>query len=256
MSTDYIRYRVPVEQAAAFTAAYERAATALRAAPECVDYELSRCEEDLDCWILRITWTSTSAHLAEFRQGPLFADFFAAIQPYVPNIEEMRHYTPTPVRGAGGAIPTLYDWAGGAPALTALFTAFYRAVVEDELLEPLFREMDPQHPAHVAAWLGEVFGGPESYSAQRGGHAGMVGHHLGKGITEQQRRRWVNLLIDAADEVGLPADPEFRAVFVGYLEWGSRMAMMYAAPGAGPSAAATPMPRWGWGVTPPYRPTR
>jgi truncated hemoglobin YjbI len=81
----------------------------------------------------------------------------------------------------------------------------------------------------------------------------MLGHHLGRGITEAQRRRWVNLIQDAADAVGLPGDPEFRAAFLGYLEWGSRLAVQNSAPGAEPMREA-PVPHWGWGVAPPYRP--
>lgn len=254
MSIEYIRYRVPAEDSAAFIDAYRRAAVPLSQAPECVDYELARCEEDPEHWILRITWTSTQAHVEDFRRGTLFGAFFREIQPYVANIEEMRHYAAAAVHGKGGATPTLFEWAGGAASLTALVETFYEAVLRDDLLEPVFRDMDPQHRAHVAAWLGEVFGGPAVYSAERGGHRGMVEHHLGQGITERQRRRWVELLKDAADEVGLPSDPEFRAVFVGYLEWGSRMATMYAAPGAQPPGPDAPMPHWDWGITPPYRP--
>jgi hemoglobin len=82
----------------------------------------------------------------------------------------------------------------------------------------------------------------------------MVTQHLGKAITEPQRRRWVNLLLDAADEVGLPADPEFRAAFLGYLEWGTRIAFANSQPGAHPPLQA-PVPHWGWGVAPPYKPT-
>jgi hemoglobin len=81
----------------------------------------------------------------------------------------------------------------------------------------------------------------------------MLGRHLGKAITEPQRRRWMNLLLDAADEVGLPDDPEFRAAFVSYIEWGTRLAHANSQPGATPPMQA-PVPRWGWGVAPPYRP--
>lgn len=150
-------------------------------------------------------------------------------------------------------VPTLYDWAGGSQAFEALTTAFYREVLKDDLIGPLFRGMDPGHPKYVAMWLAEVFGGPDSYSTQRGGYAHMVREHLGKAITEPQRRRWVNLLMDAADEVGLPADPEFRAAFASYIEWGTRLAHENSQPGATPPLTA-PMPHWGWGVAPPYQP--
>jgi hemoglobin len=149
-------------------------------------------------------------------------------------------------------VPSLYEWAGGAEAFGKLFTEFYRRVPGDDLLAPLFADMDPDHPRHVAAWLGEVFGGPQAYSEQRGGHRHMVSRHLGKGITEQQRRRWVALLLDTADDVGLPDDPEFRSAFVGYLEWGTRMAVVFSKPGATPNPAE-PMPEWGWGNVRPWQ---
>ncbi|MDA0636860.1 group II truncated hemoglobin [Nonomuraea sp. MCN248] len=150
-------------------------------------------------------------------------------------------------------VPTLYEWAGGAEALERLTTAFYRQVVTDELIGPLFAGMDADHPRYVAMWLGEVFGGPARYTGERGGYPHMLAHHLGKAITEPQRRRWVSLLMDAADEVGLPDDPEFRAAFFGYVEWGTRIARVNSQPGATPPRQA-PVPRWGWGVAPPYQP--
>ena len=61
----------------------------------------------------------------------------------------------------------------------------------------------------MAQWLGEVFGGPTGYSDTQGGHGHMVAKHFGRGITEPQRRRWVGLIQDAADEAGLPTDAEF-----------------------------------------------
>jgi truncated hemoglobin YjbI len=147
--------------------------------------------------------------------------------------------------------PTLYDWAGGAEALERLFTRFYELVLEDELLLPLFAGMDAGHPAHVASWIGEVFGGPATYTAERGGYENMLGHHLGLAITEPQRRRWVNLLVDAADEVGLPGDAEFRSAFMAYVEWGTRLAVENSRPDATPMPHA-PVPRWGWGEAPPW----
>jgi hemoglobin len=144
---------------------------------------------------------------------------------------------------------SLYEWAGGAPALEKLFSRFYEKVPDEPLLAPLFAHMDPHHAKHVAAWVGEVFGGPKAYSTTRGGHAHMISRHLGRGITEEQRRRWVTLLLDTADEVGLPSDPEFRASFVGYLEWGSRLAVIFSAPGMA-NPAPEEMPTWDWAKPP------
>ena len=150
-------------------------------------------------------------------------------------------------------IPTLYDWLGGIDALTRLTTRFYEHVKADTLLGPVFAHMGDEHPAHVAAFLGEVLGGPTTYSEQHGGHPHMIQQHLNRHLTHDKRRRWVTLLLETADELAMPDDPEFRSALVGYLEWGSRLAVINSQPGATVDAHA-PMPKWGWGeVTGPYR---
>jgi CDGSH-type Zn-finger protein/truncated hemoglobin YjbI/ferredoxin len=142
--------------------------------------------------------------------------------------------------------PTLFEWAGGFPALTRMTRIFYgRYVPEEPLLAPLFANMSPDHPERVAAWLGEVFGGPKAYSERYGGYERMVSQHLGKAIREEQRARWVELLCKSADDAGLPADPEWRAAFVAYLEWGSRIGLENSQPGAHPPPHM-PVPRWWW----------
>lgn len=147
----------------------------------------------------------------------------------------------------------MYEWAGGVVALRKLTSIFYRKVLADELLRPVFEHMDEEHPARVADFIGEVLGGPATYTESRGGHARMLSRHLNRELTEAKRRRWVELLMDAADEAGLPADPEFRSAFAGYIEWGSRLAVINSQPGSAP-AMDEPMPKWGWGETKgPYR---
>lgn len=154
---------------------------------------------------------------------------------------------------ATGTPPSLYDWCGGHPALRRLTEVFYDRVLQDPLLEPVFRHMAPDHREHVARWLGEVFGGPTSYTDDFGGYPEMLRHHIGLAITEEQRARWASLIAASADEAGLPADPEFRSAFVAYVEWGTRIARENSGPGASPPPAA-PVPRWGWGEAPPYVP--
>jgi hemoglobin len=151
-------------------------------------------------------------------------------------------------------VPSLYEWLGGMPVLNRLTERFYERVREDATLAPIFADMSGEHPKHVAAFLAEVLGGPPDYSASRGGHSHMIQRHLNRHLTQEQRRAWVALLLDTADELNIPDDPEFRSALVGYLEWGSRLAVINSQSGAVASTNA-PMPKWGWGeVKGPYRP--
>jgi hemoglobin len=149
--------------------------------------------------------------------------------------------------------PTVYEWAGGAEALRRVTEVFYDKVLADPVLAPLFEHMSDQHREHVAIWLGEVFGGPTRYTDELGGYPAMLGHHLGLGLTEEQRSRWAALIAASADPAGLPDDPEFRSAFVAYVEWGTRIALANSQPGATPPPEA-PVPHWGWGEAPPYQP--
>jgi len=151
-------------------------------------------------------------------------------------------------------VPTLFEWAGGESALRRLVDAFYDRVEGDDLLAGFFPGgVSAGHRAHVAAWWVEVFGGPTTYTDELGGYEAMLAHHRGLGITSEQRFRFASLMSLAADDAGLPGDPEFRAALVGYLEWGTRIAQHNSQPDADVMEHA-PVPRWGWGVAPPYRP--
>jgi len=143
-------------------------------------------------------------------------------------------------------VPTLAAWIGEGK-LQALTTLFYERVADDPLLAPIFAHMDAAHPQHVAAFITEVFGGGTPYTAAGGSHAGMIARHMERHLTEAQRRRWMDLMLDTADAVGLPDDPEFRSAFIGYLEWGTRLAVLNSQPGATAPSGTTPMPTWGWG---------
>src|SRR5690606_8242775 len=101
-----------------------------------------------------------------------------------------------------------------------------------------------------AHFIEEVFGGEKSYTGvDKGSHSTMVAHHVGKHLTEEMRKRWISLLLETADEVGLASDPEFRSALVGYLEWGSRIAVINSTAKENPVKEDEPMPRWGWGET-------
>ena len=150
--------------------------------------------------------------------------------------------------------PTLHEWAGGDAAFRRLLDAFYDRVERDDLLSPFFPGgVSEEHRAHVTTWWIEVFGGRAGYTEEHGGYRRMLAHHRGLGITPEHRLRFATTMSLAADDAGLPDDPEFRAAFVGYVEWGTRLALHNSQPGA-EVAEQAPVPRWGWGVAPPYQP--
>jgi hemoglobin len=153
------------------------------------------------------------------------------------------------------ATPSLYDWAGGEPAIRRLMDSFYDRVERDELLSPYFPGgVSEEHRANVTVWWSEVLGGPARYTEELGGYEGMLAHHRGLAITQEERFRFASLLSRAADDAGLPADPEFRSALVAYVEWGTRLAMHNSQPGAKVFEHA-PVPRWGWGEAPPFKPS-
>ena len=72
--------------------------------------------------------------------------------------------------------PTLYEFAGGERAFLALATAHHaRCLADPELNHPFSH--DDQHPQHIerlAAYWGEVLGGPPTYTTTCGGDESAV----------------------------------------------------------------------------------
>jgi hemoglobin len=151
--------------------------------------------------------------------------------------------------------PTIFEWGGGREAFERWLNRFYD-LIESEApdIAALFGgTVSTEHRVHVTDWWVEVMGGPATYTHQRGGYEHMLAEHKNLSITPEQRLAFVTLLSRAADDAGLPDDPEFRAAIIGYAEWGSRLAAHNSRPGAEVVEQA-PVPRWGWGVAPPYQP--
>jgi quinol monooxygenase YgiN len=98
MIVEYIRYKIPVEIAAAFERDYAQAAASLDSSAHCLAYELSSSVEEPASYVLRIEWDSAEGHMQGFRNSDSFRSFFKAIKPYLDRIEEMRHYQPSGVK--------------------------------------------------------------------------------------------------------------------------------------------------------------
>jgi hemoglobin len=104
---------------------------------------------------------------------------------------------------------SFYDEVGGAPTFEALVRAFYEGVAADEPLRALYPEAD-LGPAErrLRMFLEQYFGGPTTYSAERG-HPRLRMRHVPYAVTLDQRDRWMRHMIDALERViadGAPID--------------------------------------------------
>jgi len=129
---------------------------------------------------------------------------------------------------APSARPTLFEWAGGMPALSAVAHLFYdKRVPGDPVLAPLHAGLPPGQADRAAARFAEAFGGPCA--------SGPDGSLVAAPLAGEEQARWIASWLGCADEAKLPADPEFRSAFAAYIAWEA------AAP------AGAHVPSWNWG---------
>ena len=142
--------------------------------------------------------------------------------------------------------PSMFEFAGGAPAFLALANAHHQRCLEDpELNHPFSHPGRPDHIQRLAGYWAEVFGGPPRYSAEWGGQSAMLDVHAAQGAEDDLGTRFVACFVEAADDAGLPDDPEFRAGLRAYMEWAVAGVLAYS-----PQGSTVPpglrVPRWGW----------
>jgi hemoglobin len=141
----------------------------------------------------------------------------------------------------------LFEFAGGAPAFLALARAHHaRCLADRELNHPFAHDdLNPRHVERLAAYWAEVMGGPPAYSTGCGDQSALLRLHAGNGDITDLGRRFVECFVLAADDAGLPGDPEFRAALRSYMEWAVADVLVYS-----PVAATVPggvsMPSWTW----------
>jgi hemoglobin len=117
--------------------------------------------------------------------------------------------------------PSLYEFAGGDAAFLALAQAHHaRCLADPELNHPFSHpDQHPQHIERLAAYWAEALGGPHVYSQSCGDQSTVVRMHSGNGDMTDLVRRFVECFAQAADDAGLPDEPEFRAALRAYMEW-------------------------------------
>lgn len=141
--------------------------------------------------------------------------------------------------------PTLFEAAGGAPAMLALAADFHARCLADPVLEHPFSHVDnPEHVRHLAEYWGEVLGGPPLYSSQHHGHTAMLRVHANQCDEDPFSARFLEVF-DEAVASALPGDPELRGALHDYMT-AATAEVSAIFPTAATVPDALPMPRWTW----------
>jgi hemoglobin len=113
--------------------------------------------------------------------------------------------------GAGGPAqpePTFFEAVGGEPTFRKLVADFYAGVATDPLLRPLYpdEELGPA-TERLTLFLMQYWGGPSTYSAQRG-HPRLRMRHAPFRVGPAERDAWLRHMRRAVVNLGLPAHHE------------------------------------------------
>lgn len=102
----------------------------------------------------------------------------------------------------------------GENTIRQLATYFYEEVAMNAELRKLYPEEDLK-PAErrLYLFLLQVFGGPQTYSEERG-HPRLRMRHLNWKIDGTMRNHWLNAMLAAMDRISL--EPEARELMLGY----------------------------------------
>jgi len=107
---------------------------------------------------------------------------------------------------------SLYEAVGGEGFFVELVDRFYARVAADLLLRPLYPDDLTDSKRHMALFLQQYWGGPGTYSEERG-HPRLRGRHLPFVITEAERDAWFGHMAAALDSlvVERATPPELEA---------------------------------------------
>jgi hemoglobin len=112
--------------------------------------------------------------------------------------------------------PTFFEAVGGEPTFRKLVADFYAGVAADPLLRPLYPDEDLGPAAErLTLFLMQYWGGPTTYSAQRG-HPRLRMRHAPFRVGVAERDAWLRHMRRAVVGLGLP--PEQEGTLWAYLE--------------------------------------
>jgi hemoglobin len=105
-------------------------------------------------------------------------------------------------------VSTFYEAVGGHETFRRLVDRFYAGVAEDPVLRPLYPDEDfDTAPDRLRMFLEQYWGGPRTYSDQRG-HPRLRMRHVPFHIGERERDAWLARMRESLDELALPPDQD------------------------------------------------
>src|SRR5262245_2063060 len=114
---------------------------------------------------------------------------------------------------------TLYERVGGQPFFDALVAHFYAQVETDPLLRPLYPDDLEPPRRHLALFLAQYWGGPRTYSDERG-HPRLRMRHFPFRITQAERDAWLGHMRAAV--AASSAAPDDASALSAYFESAAR----------------------------------
>ena len=141
---------------------------------------------------------------------------------------------------------TLFEALDGAAGVSRLAQSWHEQVMADEVVSHAFSHgFNPQHTERLAAYWGEAWGGPPSYSQHYGNESTVVRMHSGNGRHEAMDRRAIDCFDRAMDDVGL-TDVRLRTALHAYFVWATTAAMAAYPESAADVPDGMRIARWSW----------
>lgn len=141
---------------------------------------------------------------------------------------------------------TLFHALGGAAGVLRLAQAWHERVLADEVVAHAFSHgFHPQHTERLAAYWGEAWCGPPSYSQHCSNESAVVRMHSGNGPHDEMDRRAIECFDLPMDDIGL-TDPLLRGVLHDYFAWATTTTMAAYPSSADDVPDGLRIPRWSW----------
>jgi hemoglobin len=149
-------------------------------------------------------------------------------------------------QGAGLSTATIFEVLGGADVVLRLARAWHERVLADEIVAHAFSHgFHPQHTERLAAYWGEAWGGPPTYSERYGDESSVVRMHSGNGPHEEMDQRAIACFDQAMDDIDV-IDPQLRRVLHDYFAWATTITMSAYHEDADHVPDDLRIPQWSW----------